>query len=164
MQEVRVIFKISVISIKISKSSINFFAHVTLKVFLNVALWKQREYTNTQSYLIREFWLVLKLPKILYFYTNMSFKIPWNVLEVYYITFPSQGISLCFTILTTEKHHKRLLCTGFFVWFSGFSNSLLKCKEIYKLVANKFHLLKYKKLFKNGIFLRFELGKLFSEI
>ena len=42
---------------------------------LNVALWKQREYMNTHSYLLRELWLVLKLPTIHYFYTNMSFKI-----------------------------------------------------------------------------------------
>ena len=49
-------------------------------------------------------------------------------------------------------------------WFSCFSNSLLKCKNFYKLVAKKFHLLKYKKLFRSGFLLPFELRKLLHEI
>ena len=45
-------------------------------VFLRAALWKQREYLNTHPYFRRELWIVLKLPRILYFYTNTLFKIP----------------------------------------------------------------------------------------
>ena len=44
--------------------------------FPNVALWKPREYINVHSYLLRELWLLLKLSRILYFYTNTLFKIP----------------------------------------------------------------------------------------
>ena len=45
-------------------------------VFLRAALWKQREYLNTHPYFRRELWIVLELPRILYFYTNTLFKIP----------------------------------------------------------------------------------------
>ena len=50
------------------------------------------------------------------------------------------------------------------VWFLGLWKFPMKYKIFSKLGARKLHFLKYKKLFKTGFFLLFELGKFLPEI
>ena len=114
---------------------------------LNVALWKQREYMNTHSYLLRELWLVLKLPTIHYFYTNMSFKIRNSAVK-----FSRRLLcTCCFTgnfpvLYCCLRLKKDYFEHVFFIWFSDFSNFLLRYKKFFRVVAKKFHFSEYKKV------------------
>ena len=48
--------------------------------------------------------------------------------------------------------------------FSNVLNSLLKYKKFFRLGTKRFHFLEYKKLFKSGLLLLFEFGRLLPEI
>ena len=47
--------------------------------------------------------------------------------------------------------------------FSNVLNSLLKYKKFFRLGTKRFHFLEHKKLFKSGLLLLFELGRLLPE-
>ena len=82
---------------------------------------------NSHSYLLKELWLALKLPRIPHSYANISCKIPniavkcsKSLFLFYYITFASQGLSLCCTVVKIENTSKKLLWAGFLVCLTNF--------------------------------------------
>ena len=126
---------------------------------------------NSHSYLLKELWLALKIPRIPHSYANISYKIPniavkcsKSLFLFYYITFASQGLSLCCTVVKIENTSKKLLWAGFLVCLTNFCNPHLKYKKFFRFEATKFHFSEYKKLFKSVFFLLFELRKLLPEM
>ena len=116
--------------------------------------------------------MVLKLSRILYLYTNISFKMPniavkcsRSLFLFYYITlstaisllcFASQGFSLYFTavriIKTSQEKRNFFRASHLFGVFSVVASSFLKYKKFLKFRARNFHFPKCKKFFLSGTF------------
>ena len=111
----------------------------------------------THFYLLRELWLVLKLSRILYFYTNVSFKI-LNIdvkysREVYSILLHNICLTGDFPMLYSCKDWNSIIRNGFEQAFLF----IFKYKELFKSVfffhflSSESYFLKYKKFFRVSV-------------